>query len=159
MTARGPRLTLRPHPAPQPWAVWLSVAGGALVLAGALTPLPLWLGASGILLVLPLLWHLRPAPFTVIDRAAGRVEERSALGRLRHSTPFSRIEGVTCDRVSLPSRTPDGTDLTIHRTLLLTGSAPIALRGFGAPGPARDLRAEVEAWLALGAEPAPDPAE
>ncbi|SIN75243.1 hypothetical protein [Vannielia litorea] len=153
----GARLTLRNRPAPRGWAIWLAVAGGGLVMAAALlrpAALAPLAGASGILFVLPLLWALRPGPVTVIDRAARRIEERSALGRLLSATPFDRIEGVTCDRVRLPARSPGGADLTIYRTLLLTGSEPVAIRGFGAPGPARDLKASIEAWLAASPLPA-----
>ncbi|QDC10958.1 DUF4175 domain-containing protein [Oceanicola sp. D3] len=146
----GPRLTLRSHPPPQPWAVWLALAGAGLVVAGlllrtpTLTPL---LGVSGILAALPLLWGLRPGPVTVIDRRAGRIEERNALGRVCRSASFGQVERVTCDHITLPSSSPDGPEFTIYRTLLITADGPVTVCGFGAPGPARKLKTKLEQWL------------
>lgn len=154
------RLTLRSHPMPQPWETGLAVAGAALVLAGLVLlspPLAPLAGLAGVAAVLPFLWATRPGPVTVIDLARSRVVEKSALGRVLRTTPFDHIEGVACDRVKLPAATPGGEGLTIHRTLLLTGEAPLPLRGFGAPGPARALKQTIEAWLAEA--PAAEPAE
>ncbi|MBS8226573.1 hypothetical protein [Vannielia litorea] len=154
--AHPTRLILRNRRAPQGWEIGLSVAGTGLVLAGLLlrgAPLGPLLGIAGVLAVLPLLWATRPGPVTVIDRAAGRITEKNALGRVTRSAEFKRIDGVGCDRVSLPARTPDGPGLVIHRTVLLTGGAPVPVRGFGAPGPARELKAQIERWLAESPTP------
>ncbi len=156
-TAQTARLTLRSHPAPQGWAIGLAVAGTGLIVASlllrhdALSP-PL--GIAGVIAVLPMLWATRPGPVTVIDRAAGQILTRSALGRVLSRRQFDGIEGVACDHITLPAPTPGGAKLTIYRTLLLTGGEPVAVRGFGAPGPARDLKATIERWLAEA--PAPE---
>ncbi|MFY0636150.1 MAG: hypothetical protein JXQ91_20235 [Vannielia sp.] len=154
---QSPRLTLRNRPAPRPPALWLAALGGPLLIVGILVPPLQPITAAGALLLLPLLWALRPGPVTVIDCRAGCIEERGTLGRLHHATRFDHIEGVACDRVTLPARAPGGTGLTIHRTILLTGKAPVPVRGFGAPGPARELKQRIEQWLAARPNPADRP--
>jgi len=145
------RLTLRTRPAPGSATVVAAFAGVALVIAAAFLrgSLPvLLLVVPGIALCLPLLWSARPGPVTVIDRGAGRLEQRSATGRVKRAIAFDRIEGVRCDHVTLPAQAPGAKGPTIYRTLLVTGSDPVPVQGFGAPGPARALARTIEDWLA-----------